>query len=110
VATQKEIADHLAGDGRNRPSSQLVGTWLLDMERRKTGVRRLKTDQNSPHRAGNVGDGKYTGRLWLLADTAPGGRAWSTMTNVEIIALWKNLPRPPSAVIIPFPSADEEPV
>jgi hypothetical protein len=110
VATQKEIADHLAGDGRNRPSSQLVGTWLLDMERRKTGVRRLKTDPNSPHRAGNVGDGKYTGRLWLLADTAPGGRAWSAMTNVEIVALWKNLPPPPSATIIPFPSADEEPV
>jgi hypothetical protein len=110
VATQGEIADHVAHEVKNKPSSQIVRTWLLDMERRKTGVRRLRVDPKAPHLAGLVADGTHSGRLWLLGEKAPGGREWSTMTHAEIIALWKNLPRPASATIIPFPSADEEPV
>ena len=35
VATQGEIADHISGDVKNKPSSQIVRTWLLDMERRR---------------------------------------------------------------------------
>ena len=110
VATQSQIADHIAHEVKNKPSSQIVRTWLLDMERRKTGVRRLRVDPRAPHLAGLVADGKYSGRLWLLDEKAPDGREWTSMTNAEIIALWKNLPKPASAVILPFPSADEEPV
>jgi hypothetical protein len=80
------------------------------MERRKTGVRRLRVDPKAPHLAGLVADGKYSGRLWLLGEKAPDGREWSAMTQAEIIAVWRNLPKPASATIIPFPSADEEPV
>ena len=110
VATQSEIADHVAHEVKNKPSSQVIRTWLLDMEKRKTGVRRLRIDPKNPHLAGLVADGKYSGRLWLLGEHAPDGRAWTSMTNAEIIALWKNLPKPASATIIPFPTADEEPV
>jgi hypothetical protein len=109
VATQGEIADHVSGKG-HKISAQLVGRWLLDMEKRKTGVRRLRADPNKPHQAGLVSDGiKHSGRLWLLGEKAPDGRAWSAMTNVEIIALWKNLPAPPNAKVIKFPDDKEEP-
>jgi hypothetical protein len=105
VATQSEIAGHISSDVRNKPSSQIVRTWLLDMERRKTGVRRLRIDAKAPHLAGIVADGKYSGRLWLLGEKAPDGRAWSAMTQAEIIALWKNLPAPPNATVIRHPAA-----
>lgn len=118
VATQSEIADHVAREVKNRPTSQDIRTWLLDMEKRKTGVRRLKVDPKAPHLAGLVGDGKHSGRLWLLGEKAPGGREWFAMTNTEIIALWKNLPTPRNATVILHPAArgngaypdEEEPV
>ena len=118
VATQSQIADHVSSDVKNKPSSQIVRTWLLDLERRKTGVRRLRVDPKASHLAGIVADGKYSGRLWLLGERAPDGRAWTDMTNAEIIALWKNLPAPPNATVIRHPAAkgngaypdDEEPI
>ena len=105
VATQSQIAEHVSGDVKNKPSSQIVRTWLLDLERRKTGVRRLRVDPKASHLAGIVADGKYSGRLWLLGERAPDGRAWTDMTNAEIIALWKNLPAPPNATVIQHPAA-----
>jgi hypothetical protein len=114
VATQSEIAEHVASAVKSRPSAQLVRTWLLDMERRKTGVHRARVDLKASHLAGLVGDGKYSGRLWLLGDTAADGRPWSALTNTEIVALWKNLPPPPNATVIKHPAAkfpdEEEPV
>jgi hypothetical protein len=110
VATAEELGGWIKLRGLQQPSPQNVRTWLLDMERRNEGVRRLKLDPKAPHLCGVVSDGKHSGRLWLLGEKAPDGREWSAMTNTEIIALWKNLPRPASATIIPFPSADEEPV
>jgi hypothetical protein len=118
VATQGDIAALISGDVKNKPSSQIVRTWLLDMERRKTGVRRLRVDPKGKQWAGVVSDGKHSGRLWLLADKAPDGREWTDMTNAEIIALWKNLPPPPNATVHQHPAAkkngsfsdDEEPV
>jgi hypothetical protein len=114
VATQSEIAEHVASAVKSRPSAQLVRTWLLDMERRKTGVHRARVDPRASHLAGLVGDGKYSGRLWLLGDMAPDGRAWTVLTNVEIVALWKNLPAPKNATVIRHPAAkfpdEEEPV
>jgi hypothetical protein len=114
VATQSQIAERLVDDVRLRPSSQLIRTWLLDMERRKTGVHRLKIDPEAKHLAGLVGDGKHSGRLWLLGEKAPDGRAWSDMTVTEIIALWKNLPPPRNATVHRHPAAqfpdEEEPV
>ena len=89
------------------------------MERRKTGVRRLRRRSEGAALArASSSDGKYSGRLWLLADKAPGGREWTDMTNAEIIALWKNLPAPPNATVHVHPerqkewrfSDDEEPV
>ena len=78
------------------------------MEKRKLGVHRLRVDPKAKHWAGVVSDGKQGGRLWLLADKAPGGREWTDMTNAEIIALWKNLPAPPNATVHVHPSAKKK--
>jgi hypothetical protein len=88
------------------------------MERRKIGVRRLRVDPKGKQWAAVISDGKHSGRLWLLADKAPGGREWTDMTNVEIVALWKNLPAPSNATVHQHPAAkkngafpdNEEPV
>ena len=121
VATAEELGGWIKLRGLQQPSPQNVRTWLLDMERRNEGVRRLKLDPKAPHLCGVVSDGRHSGRLWLLGEKAPDGRAWIDMTNTEIIALWKNLPAPPNATVIrhpaaargngaAYPDAEEEPV
>ena len=114
VATAEELSGWIKLRGMQQPSPQNVRTWLLDMERRNEGVRRLKLDPKAPHLCGVVSDGKHSGRLWLLADKASDGRDWSAMTNAEIITLWKNLPPLPNATVTRHPSAkfpdEEEPV
>ena len=115
VATADELAQMIKSRGAFYPSSQNVRGWLSDMERRKTGVRRLRIDPAKPHLCGVVATSQHAGRLWLLADTTADGRLWASLTTTEIVALWKNLPPPKSASVTrhpraSFPDDQEEPV
>jgi hypothetical protein len=114
VASAEELAGFIEARGfRNRPTPQQMRNWLIDMEEQGKGVKRLKINPKEPHLCGVVSDGKHSGRLWLLALTAPGGVEWSTLTIAQIIAMWKNLPMPSSATILTFPDSGdsgEEPV
>ena len=117
VATASELSGYIKLTGAHRPpSARTIGAWLSTMP----GVRRIKTDPTSPQKAGVVNamlNGvKHSGRLWALSEKAPDGRDWSTLTEAQIVAIWKNLPTPSSATIIPLKTAksafpdDEEPV
>jgi Family of unknown function (DUF5906)/Bifunctional DNA primase/polymerase, N-terminal len=112
VATAEELVALIKGRGLHGPTPQNIRTWLLDMEKQNTGVRRLRIDHKEPHLCGVVGNGKVSARLWLLGDTAPDGTPWNTMNYVEIIAVWKNFPRPSKGTVHQFPSGEvvEEPV
>lgn len=119
VATADELTQMIKGKGVLHPSPQNTRTWLLDMERQKTGVRRLRVDPKEPSACGvtttRIQGVQHGGRLWLLADTTHDGRLWSTLTTAEIIAEWKNLPPPKNATVIKhpksaFPDDGEEPV
>jgi hypothetical protein len=105
IATADELCQMIKDKGLLRPSPQSIRTWLLDMEKQGKGVRRLRIDPKEPHRCGVVGNGVYTGRLWLLADTTADGRKWSALTISEIVAIWKNLVAPKNATVIRHPSA-----
>jgi hypothetical protein len=107
VANADELTQMIRDKGVKPPTPQQTAAWLLNMEREKTGVRRLRIDPKTPHQCGVVNAGGYSGRLWLLADAAPDGRLWSAMTTAEIIALWKKLPPPQNAKILQFPDDDE---
>ena len=109
VATIDQLCALIKAKGLAMVSPQNVRTWLLDMEKRGQGVRRLKIDPKEPHHCAVV-SARLAGilhhaRLWLLADVNPDGQAWSTMTTAEIIALWKSLPKPPSASVSQHPKA-----
>jgi hypothetical protein len=112
VATAETLALFVKARGVYQPSPQDIRTWLLDMEKQNNGVRRLRIDPRKPHLCGVVSNGTHSGRLWLLGDTAPDGTLWKSMSNAEIIAVWKNLPRPQRGTVHQFPSGDvvEEPV
>ena len=115
VTTVDDLCLLIKAKGMQTPSSKSVRAWLLDMERRGTGVRRCKVDPQKPLECAVVATSTHAGRLWLLADKTPDGRLWSALTTAEIIALWKNLPPPKNATIIKHPKAGfpddaEEPV
>ena len=115
VANTDELAAMIKAKGVLHPSPQNIRTWLMDMERRGTGVRRCRIDPRKPSECAVVGNNQHSGRLWLLADTTADGRLWGSLTATEIIALWKNLPPPKSASVtrLPrasFPDDQEEPV
>ena len=104
-------ADELAGlvalkpAFKNRaPSSQAISAWLRTMQ----GVRRLRIDPKYPTRCGVISaviNGvTYSGKLWVLSEVTTDGRLWSSLSDAEIISIWKNLAAPKSGAVIPFPS------
>jgi hypothetical protein len=116
VASAEEIAGYLRPSVKNVTAQSLRGL-LLDMERRGTGVRRLRVDSKDPNRCGVLSDHTYSARLWALAPATVGGVAWDTLTNAEVIAIWRGKPQPLSATILRHPGvqfphdvANEEPI
>jgi Family of unknown function (DUF5906) len=107
VACAEDLSDMIRARGAFCPSPQAVRAWLLDMERRKTGVRRLRIDPKEPNKCGVVSALGYSARLWLLAENTSDGRAWSALTTAEIIAIWKNLPPLKNAKVMSFPNDSE---
>ena len=104
VANAEQLAAFVKLKGfHTPPSPQIMRTWLLDMERLKTGVRRVKIDPKDPYLCGvvdtTIAGVRYAGRLWVLSDKTQDGRLWSALSVSEIIAIWKNLP---SATVIPL--------
>ena len=117
VASSDELAGliMLRPGFKNRPpSARAVSAWLKTIQ----GVQRLRIDPKNPTHCGmvtaTINGVMYSGRLWALGETID-GRPWSSLTNTEIIAIWKNLGAPKSGTIIPFTpkaggSFPEEPV
>jgi hypothetical protein len=104
VANAEQLAAFVKIKGfQTPPSPQIMRTWLLDMERLKTGVRRVRIDPKHPHMCGvvdtTIAGVRYAGRLWVLSDKTQDGRLWSALSVSEIVAIWKNLP---SATVIPL--------
>ena len=119
VATADELAGwiKLKPSHQHRPpSARAVSTWLSTMP----GVSRVKVDPKHPRHCGvveaTINGVRHAGRLWTLAEKTSDGRDWSKLTLTEIVAIWKNLPAPASATIIPLKTAkgafpdDQEPV
>ena len=104
VATSEELSQLIKARGNYKPSARFVSSWLLDMEKRGKGVRRLKIDPKQPRVCGSVQVPGYSARLWLLSDTTADGRYWKNLTNTEIVAIWKNLPAPKNATVLPLRS------
>jgi hypothetical protein len=115
LATATQLAEHTGL--RNKPSSQVVSGWLMDMEHRKQGVVRVRVNPKNPTDCSPVHTKNGAARLWALTDKAPDGRAWSVTPSVEIVARWQGKPIPKSAAVLAFPQpakgnglAEEEPV
>ena len=120
VATADELSGwiKLKPSHQHRPpSARAVSTWLSTMP----GVSRVKVDPKHPRHCGvveaTISGVRHVGRLWFLSEKTSDGRDWSALTTTEIVAIWKNLPTPSSATVIPLKSAkrggfpdDEEPV
>jgi hypothetical protein len=112
VADASELTQALHDRGQRHISGVTVSNMLLDMERAGKGVRRRRIDPKNPRRCGMV-TGKIHGmtkggRLWLLTDRHPDGRAWNTLSDLELIAYWKNITLP-NATIITHPNASLKP-
>ena len=119
VATVEELAGFIAlkSSHRNRaPSALAISSWLSTMQ----GVSRVRVDPKHPRQCAvvdvTINGVRHAGRLWTLAEKTSDGRDWSKLTLTEIVAIWKNLPTPTSATIIPLKTAkgafpdDQEPV
>ena len=105
VANTEQLAGMIGAKSsfKNRaPSGKAVGAWLRTMR----GVHRLRIDPKHPTHCGVVSaviNGvTHSGKLWALNETTVDGRRWSTLSDAEIIAIWKNLGAPKSGVILPF--------
>ena len=107
VATADELAGFIKskpGYQHRPPSGRAVSAWLAGIP----GVHYIKGDPTRPGKCGVVtaliNGVKHQGRLWALAETTADGRKWSSLTEAEIIAIWKNLGAPKQGTLIPFPS------
>jgi transcriptional regulator with XRE-family HTH domain len=101
-------ADELAGFIKLRPSFQhrapsarAISAWLRAMP----GVHKFRNDPKHPTWCGMisaiVNNVSYSGRLWALGEMID-GRPWNSLSDAEIISIWKNLGAPKSATVIPF--------
>ena len=119
VATAEELAGFIAlkSSHRNRaPSALAISSWLSTMQ----GVSRVRVDPKHPRQCAvvdaTINGVRHAGRLWTLAEKTSDGRDWGKLTLTEIVAIWKNLPTPASATVIPLKTAkgafpdDQEPV
>ncbi len=106
VATAEELAGFIKlkpGYHHRPPTARAVNSMLMALP----GVKRVKIDPKHPNRCGIVdvvvNGVRQAGRLWLLSERTADGRLWSTLTEAEIVAIWRNLPAPASATVIPHP-------
>ena len=107
VATAQELSDLVAMNGMKHrpPTPRAIGAWLSNM----TGVHRLRVDPKRPNQCGvisaQINGVTYSGRLWALAETTADGRRWTSLTEAEVIALWKNLAPPRNASVHQHPQS-----
>lgn len=109
LATIDEIVSHLsARNPRDRSglSGQKVRGWLLDMERRKKGVGRVRKDPTHPGGVGVVSRGGKGGRLWHLVPDYK-GHAWKDLRDSELIAIWEGQKLPPRRGKALFPDTKD---
>lgn len=110
VATAADLLDVIRDKLKYPPTPRDIRAWLMGMEKQGKGVRRRRIDPKNPNDCGVVKSKDGLGRLWLLGEHAPvtgswKGEDWSALTDAEVVSLWKNTPRPPSASVRAHPNA-----
>ena len=104
IASAEELAGFLKmrpNLQHRAPSARAISAWLRTMP----GVHRFRLDPKNPTWCAVVtaviNGVTHRGRLWAL-DENISGRLWSTLSDTEIITIWKNLGTLKTGVIIPF--------
>ena len=102
VATALELTQMIRDRsmGSRPPTPRTISDWLFDME----GVQPVKSDPYRPRSCAMTGTNQHRGRIWFLSDKTADGRDWNSLTIREIVAIWKNLPAPPTATVIQHPA------
>lgn len=91
-----------------RVTTPQVSNWLRDMEHTQAGigkgVGRVRVDPGRPGVCGVVGHNSDSARLWHLGKRAKDKREWKDIPNLELLAIWRGNPVPPSATVLAFPA------